>query len=114
MSFDERDKKNESDSQKSSSDQEKVYEKTKEFFEKQEFLELSRLRKARFWVLIVLSYWILRFFLIQRPKYKKYDQMTRLNVVCQGCIAIGIVLTLIYTRFRTLTAIKYLLYIQAI
>jgi hypothetical protein len=64
MSFDERDKKDVTDSQKSSSDQEKVYEKTKEYFLKQELLELSRLRKARFWVLIVLSYWILRFFLI--------------------------------------------------
>ena len=69
MSFDERDKIETSDSQKESSDQDKVYEKTKEYFAKQEILEINRIRKARFWVIIVLSYWILRFFLIQRPKY---------------------------------------------
>ena len=114
MSFDERDKKEVTDSQKSSSDQEKVYEKTKEYFAKQELLELSRLRKARFWVLIVLSYWILRFFLIQRPKYQNYDQVTRANVISQGCITFGIIATLIYTKLRTLSMIKYLLYIQAI
>ena len=37
--------------------------------------------------------------------------MTKANVVLQGCMAIGIILTLIYTKLRTLSMIKYLLYI---
>jgi hypothetical protein len=111
MSFDEREKKTESNSQQSSSDQDKIYEKTKEYIRKQEQLEINRLRKVRWWVLIVLSYWVIRFFLIQRPKFKNYNHVTKFNVVLQGCVSLVISLVLIYTKLRNLTPVKYILYI---
>lgn len=99
LGFDTEKDKPDSGSQRSSSDQEKVYEKTKEYFRKQEQLELNRLRKARWWVLIVLSYWIVRYFLIQRPKYAKYDKWTKFNVWAQGIITLFIAGALIYSKF---------------
>jgi hypothetical protein len=112
MSYDDRDP--DSTTQKSSSDQEKVYEKTKEYFKKKEIIEINTLRKARWWLLIVLSYWIVRFFLIIRPKYRKYDNITKVNVYVQGAITISIFITLVFTKAYHLKPIKYLLYIQAI
>jgi hypothetical protein len=60
-----------SGSLKSTSDQDVVYEKSKEYILKQEQIQIARLKYARYWVVIVTTYYIFRCIFVIFPKFEK-------------------------------------------
>lgn len=90
------------------------YQFSCEYRNKQLELYRTRMRKARLWVLIVFSYYLLRAGLVIYPKYSKFDTFTKVAVIIQTVISIFLVLAFIYSFKVKIDNFYWCLYIQAI
>ena len=90
------------------------YQFSCEYKAKQLELYRVRMRKARLWVLIVFSYYILRAVLVIYPKYSKFDDFTKFTVIVQTSISVFLVGLMIYSMKVKIDHFYWALYIQAI
>jgi hypothetical protein len=68
---------------------------------------------ARYWVIVVTTYYLFRLFLVILPKLDKRSNFEKITVIIQ---MIGMFLTIAGTAwsfYKHLGIVKYLLYIQA-
>ena len=73
----------------------------------------NRLIVARKWLIIVLSYYLFRLFLVILPRFYLRSSFEQAMITVQMCAMLVIVLFTILSFFRQITIIKYLLYLQA-
>ena len=70
-------------SKASSSDIEQQYEKSEEYKNKAEVMMLSRNRNARKWIIMVMTYYIVRATFIIFPWWEYNTQMQKNVIICQ-------------------------------
>ena len=90
------------------------YQFSCEYKNKQLELYIIRMKKARLWVLIVFSYYLLRAALVIYPKYSKFDDFTKFTVMIQTAISAFLILAFIYSFKVKIDHFYWALYIQAI
>ena len=91
-----------------------AYEQSNDYKTKQRSLYTLRLEKARIWILIVFSYYLIRASIVIYPKYRSYDPWTQTLVITQSLIFLILFSCTMLTFKMHLDFIQWILYGQAI
>lgn len=101
-------------SYKSTTDQDLSYEKSQEFILKNKKLLENRLVMARYWVIIVIVYYLFRMFLVILPRFERRTSFEQATIIVQ-MVGFGlIILGTIWSFYRHLSIITVLLYMQSL
>lgn len=68
---------------------------------------------ARYWIIVVTTYYLFRLFLIILPKFNTKDPFNQMMIISQIIGMFFVIIGTIVSFFRDLSVIKFLLYIQA-